>query len=295
LSREYGDGATLYLNNGLYKNCLFNNANTLKGEFIKCIIFTFPNDTTDGIFRECTIDSIPENGSIRMEINKSIINGSVILNSDGNIGSIIDTRILGSLSAVFAGSGLVMGTWCGGGIILSAEVKSINNEQWAKAGATRLDLDADFTSTQKTNMGTAVWATTARSLTTFGTLVADIATAVWASGTRSLTTFGTLVADIKTAIGDLLNTAIGVSPTTDSPYDMLKKSKYVFLAHQYSISFDFGTYTKAVVLYWDKDRPLTGNPDAWRYCYTSTGANPSSVAEIAQCDRLKYWADGVPV
>ncbi len=41
-----------------------------------------------------------------------------------------------------------------------------------------------------------VWAYSARSLTTFGTLTTDVATAVWANGTRSLTTFGTLVADV---------------------------------------------------------------------------------------------------
>ena len=41
-----------------------------------------------------------------------------------------------------------------------------------------------------------IWGYTTRTLTSFGTLVADVATAVWASGTRTLTSFGTLVADI---------------------------------------------------------------------------------------------------
>lgn len=40
-----------------------------------------------------------------------------------------------------------------------------------------------------------VWLSAARTLTSFGTLVADVATAVWAAGTRALTTFGTLTAD----------------------------------------------------------------------------------------------------
>jgi len=35
-----------------------------------------------------------------------------------------------------------------------------------------------------------VWATTARTLTSFGTLVADVATAVWAAGSRTLSAFG---------------------------------------------------------------------------------------------------------
>ena len=45
-----------------------------------------------------------------------------------------------------------------------------------------------------------VWGTTARSLTTFGTLVADVATAVWGAGTRTLTSFGSLVADAAVAV-----------------------------------------------------------------------------------------------
>jgi hypothetical protein len=46
----------------------------------------------------------------------------------------------------------------------------------------------------------AVWAVSVRTLSTFGTLVADIATAVWGAGTKVLTGFGTLVADTATAV-----------------------------------------------------------------------------------------------
>jgi hypothetical protein len=45
-----------------------------------------------------------------------------------------------------------------------------------------------------------VWATTVRTLTSFGTLVADTTTAIWGAGTRTLTSFGTLVADVATAV-----------------------------------------------------------------------------------------------
>jgi hypothetical protein len=41
-----------------------------------------------------------------------------------------------------------------------------------------------------------VWAVGTRTLTSFGTLVADVATAVWGAGTRTLTSFGTLAADV---------------------------------------------------------------------------------------------------
>jgi len=42
----------------------------------------------------------------------------------------------------------------------------------------------------------AVWAAATRTLTSYGTLVADTATAVWAYATRTLSSFGTLVADV---------------------------------------------------------------------------------------------------
>lgn len=45
-----------------------------------------------------------------------------------------------------------------------------------------------------------VWATAARTLTSYGTLVADVTTAVWAAGARTLTSFGSLVADTATAV-----------------------------------------------------------------------------------------------
>lgn len=42
----------------------------------------------------------------------------------------------------------------------------------------------------------SVWSATTRTLTSFGSLVADIATAVWGAATRTLTSFGTLAADV---------------------------------------------------------------------------------------------------
>jgi hypothetical protein len=50
------------------------------------------------------------------------------------------------------------------------------------------------------DIATAVWGATTRTLSSFGTLVADIATAVWGATTRTLSSFGTLVADIATAV-----------------------------------------------------------------------------------------------
>ena len=58
------------------------------------------------------------------------------------------------------------------------------------------------------SIATAVWASGARTLTSFGTLAADTATAVWASGTRTLTSFGTLVADIWAGVTTAARNAI---------------------------------------------------------------------------------------
>jgi hypothetical protein len=46
------------------------------------------------------------------------------------------------------------------------------------------------------DIATAVWGATTRTLSSFGTLVADIATAVWGATTRTLSSAGALVADI---------------------------------------------------------------------------------------------------
>lgn len=59
----------------------------------------------------------------------------------------------------------------------------------------------------------AVWTVTTRSLTTFGTLVADVATAVWSAATRTLTSFGALSTDvtaIKAKTDPLTFTVAGV-------------------------------------------------------------------------------------
>lgn len=46
----------------------------------------------------------------------------------------------------------------------------------------------------------AVWANGTRTLSSFGTLVADVTSAVWAAGTRTLTSYGSLVADTAAAV-----------------------------------------------------------------------------------------------
>jgi len=47
-----------------------------------------------------------------------------------------------------------------------------------------------LTAGERTSIGTAVWASASRTLSSFGTLVADVATAVWGAATRTLSAFG---------------------------------------------------------------------------------------------------------
>ncbi len=49
-----------------------------------------------------------------------------------------------------------------------------------------------LTTGERTSIGTAVWVSTTRTLTSFGTLVADTATAIWTSLTSALTTVGSI-------------------------------------------------------------------------------------------------------
>lgn len=65
----------------------------------------------------------------------------------------------------------------------------------AAVGLASANLDTQFTS-----IPAAVWAAGTRTLSSFGSLAADVATAVWGAGTRTLTGFGSLAADAATAV-----------------------------------------------------------------------------------------------
>ncbi len=59
----------------------------------------------------------------------------------------------------------------------------------AKTAAQAGDAMA-LTAGERTTLSTSVWASATRTLSSFGTLVADVATAVWAAAARTLTAFG---------------------------------------------------------------------------------------------------------
>lgn len=72
-----------------------------------------------------------------------------------------------------------------------------------------------LTSGERTSIATAVWASATRSLTTFGTLVADVATAVWGATTRTLSAFGfTVTTDVSSTVTTNLDAAVSTRLAT---------------------------------------------------------------------------------
>ncbi len=58
-----------------------------------------------------------------------------------------------------------------------------------------------LTSGERTTLAGVIWANATRTLTSFGTLVADVATAVWGAATRTLTAFGfTVTTDVSSLV-----------------------------------------------------------------------------------------------
>jgi len=66
-----------------------------------------------------------------------------------------------------------------------------------------------LTSGERTTLAGVIWANASRTLTSFGTLVADIATAVWGAATRTLSTFGfTVTTDISSLVTTNLDATV---------------------------------------------------------------------------------------
>ena len=63
-----------------------------------------------------------------------------------------------------------------------------------------------------------------------------------------------------------------------------------------ALNYDFTTYSKAVILWYDIDRPFsTAMPIYWTYVYTPGGSNPTDTAQIASKDRIIRWSEAQPV
>lgn len=97
---------------------------------------------------------------------------------------------------------------------LPANVMQLLGTAWlapAVAGTPDVNLISAPNSTALAAIGTAVWASGTRTLSSFGTLVADIATAVWAAASRTLTAFGFTVNTTANITESAILTAAGAA------------------------------------------------------------------------------------
>lgn len=127
-----------------------------------------------------------------LDSNLAVVSASVT----GNVGGNVNGNVAGSVNSVSTGVTV-----------------TTNNDK------TGYDLVNAPNSTALTAIGTAVWASGTRTLSSFGTLVADTVTAVWAATVRTLSSFGFTVNTnanaTETAIKaqtDLIGTNSGDSP-----------------------------------------------------------------------------------
>jgi hypothetical protein len=81
----------------------------------------------------------------------------------------------------------------------------------------------------------------------------------------------------------------------DTLDDVYAWNKIAAAMAEYSIEYDFATYSKAVVLYYAINRPFgVTDPIYWRYVYNAAGGKPANSGEIAKCDLLTAWASAEP-
>lgn len=125
--------------------------------------------------------------------------GSVTGNVGGNVNGSV-ASVVGAVGSVTGAVGSVTGNV--GGLVVGSVASVVADVGITQAGADK------------------VWASAARTLTSFGTLVADVATAVWAAATRTLSAFAfqptvggyasgqdpaTLVLDVSAASHNIAN------------------------------------------------------------------------------------------
>ena len=119
--------------------------------------------------------------------------GTRTLTSFGTLVADITTAVWGAGTRTLTSFGTLVAD--GAAAVWASVTRSLTDKAGFSISGTKQTLDAlnDISAA-------AVWSVGTRTLTSFGTLVADIATAVWGAGTRTLTSFGTLVADGAAAV-----------------------------------------------------------------------------------------------
>lgn len=126
---------------------------------------TKPADTQAAVTTVTNLTNAPTAGDFNATM-KTSLNAATPASVTGAVGSV--TGAVGSVTGNVGGN--VVGNVNGN---VAGSVASVTGD----VGITQAGADK-------------VWGSAARSLTSFGTLVADVAAAVWAAGTRTLTAFG---------------------------------------------------------------------------------------------------------
>jgi len=83
----------------------------------------------------------------------------------------------------------------------------------------------------------------------------------------------------------LIPSADPLAPTSVSGMIQLA-NRVSKLAHDY----DFVTYAKAVMFFFDEDYPFTGDPILWRYVYNASRGKPTQSSEIVFGDRVRDYS-----
>jgi hypothetical protein len=113
------------------------------------------------------------------------------------------------------------------------------------------------------------------------------------TGTYACDEYDTLVSTEKVMAASDIRLAVGLSSASiDTQLAGILKSVE---SNRLAIEYDFSTYSKAVILFYDKDRAFGAtNPKYWCYVYKSNGGNPTTVSEISKRDRITLWTDTTP-
>lgn len=139
----------------------------------------------------------------------------------GAVGSVtgdVGGKVLGGGAGTITGTGVRAIDGSGNAIAPASATTAISNTLGsAGAGLTALgdtriaNLDAAV-STRSTLTAQQVWEYTTRTLSSFGTLVADVATAVWGAATRTLSAFGFSVT--ASTVSDKTGYSLATAPPT---------------------------------------------------------------------------------
>jgi hypothetical protein len=155
------------------------------------------NITSGTITTVTNLTNAPTAGDLTATMKTSVTTAAtaatpVAASVTGAVGSVtgnVGGNVTGSVGSVVGAVGSVA----------SAVTVGTNSDKTGYSLTTAYDLaktasqagDAmTLTSGERTSIGTAVWATGTRTLSSFGTLVTDMVTAVWAAATRTLTAIG---------------------------------------------------------------------------------------------------------